>query len=77
MDVARSAPQGLTNLRTLFTCFPNWEQRREQGPYDTPNSAFTNSVTDEQSLYPDGQHTRVFYTKCAPIVWLQQSYPNP
>ncbi len=24
----------------------------------------TNSVPDQQSLYPDGQHTLAFYTKC-------------
>ncbi len=32
--------------------------------YGTPNQAYTNSVPDQQSLYPDGQHTLVFYIKC-------------
>ncbi len=26
--------------------------------------AYTNSVPDQQSLYPDGQHTFAFYTNC-------------
>ncbi len=41
-------------MRTLFTCSLNWEQRRRQGPYGTPRYAYTNSVPDQQSLYPDG-----------------------
>ncbi len=32
----------------------------------TPSYAYTNSVPDQQSLYPDGQHTLAFYIKCVP-----------
>ncbi len=37
-------------------------------PYGTPSYAYTNSVPDQQSLYPDGQHTLAFYIKCVPPV---------
>ncbi len=37
-------------------------------PYGTPSLAYANSVPDQQSLYPDGQHTLVFYIKCVPPV---------
>ncbi len=39
--------------------------KREQVPYGTPSKAYTNSVADQQSLYPDGQHTIAFNIKCA------------
>ncbi len=31
---------------------------------------YTNSVPDQPSLYPDGQHTLAFYIKCVPPVGL-------
>ncbi len=31
-------------------------------------TAYTNSVPDQQSLYPDGQHTLAFDIKCVPPV---------
>ncbi len=37
-------------------------------PYGTPSEAYTNSVPDQQSFYPDGQHTLAFYIKCVPPV---------
>ncbi len=33
--------------------------------------SLTNSVPDQQSLYPDGQHTLAFYIKCVPTVGLR------
>ncbi len=47
-------------MRTLFTCFLNWELSRKRGGY----GAYNNSFPDQHSLYSDGQHTFVFYTKC-------------
>ncbi len=47
--------RGLTTMWTLFTCSLNWELRMEPVP-------------DQQSLYPDGQHTLAFNVKCMPTV---------
>ncbi len=60
MDVARSAPQGLTTMRILFTYSLNWN--KEGGK----------AVPDQHSLYADGQHTLAFYIKCVPPVELLQ-----
>ncbi len=30
----------------------------------TPSKVNTNSVPDQHSIYPGGQHTLAFYTKC-------------
>ncbi len=38
------------------------------GPHGTPSKAYTISVPDQHSLYPDGQHTLAFYIKCVPSV---------
>ncbi len=57
-------------MRTLFTCSLEWELRREHVPYGTPSLAYINLAPDQQSLYPDGQHTHAFYIKCAPPVGL-------
>ncbi len=51
----------------MFVFF-NWEYRREQGPFGTPSKAYANSVPDQQSLYPGGQHTLAFYTRCVSSV---------
>ncbi len=59
MNVVQPAPQGAHYHADVI----RWELRREQGPYGTPSKAYTNSVSDQQSLYPDGQHTLAFYTK--------------
>ncbi len=37
---------------------------RSEGVNGTPGLAYTNSVPDQHSIYPGGQHTLVFYTKC-------------
>ncbi len=37
-------------------------------PYGNPSYAYTNSVPDQQSLYPDVQHPLTFYIKCVPPV---------
>ncbi len=37
VDLARSASQGRTTMRTLFTCFLSWELRMELGAYGTPS----------------------------------------
>ncbi len=37
-------------------------------PYGAPSQAYTNSVPDQQSLYPDGQHTLAFHIKRVPLV---------
>ncbi len=37
-------------------------------PIGTTSLAYTNSAPDQQSLYPDGQHTLAFYIKCVPPV---------
>ncbi len=42
----------------------------EQGPYGTPSKAYTDSVPDQQSLYPDGQLTLASYINCVPPVGL-------
>ncbi len=65
MDVARSAPQGAHYYHADVI---HWELRREHGVYGTPSKVYTNSVPDQQSLDPDGQHTHAFYTKCVPPV---------
>ncbi len=67
MDVAGSAPQGLTTMRTLFTCFLNWEYRRGHEVYGTRSQAYTNSIPDKHPLCPDGQHTLAFYINCVPL----------
>ncbi len=43
-------------------------------PDGTPSKAYTNSVPDQQSLYPDGQHTFTFYTKLVPPGGLELPY---
>ncbi len=48
-------------MRTLFAC-------SLKGPYGVPSEAYNTSAPDQQSLYPDGQHTLAFYTKCVPPV---------
>ncbi len=65
VDVAWSTPQGLTTMRTLFICSLNWELTKEHGVDGAPGKAYTNSVTDQHSLYPGRQHTLAFFTKCA------------
>ncbi len=56
--------RGLTNTRTA--CFTpvvgNLNRIKETNV--TPGQACTNSVPDQQFLYPDGQHTLTFYIKC-------------
>ncbi len=37
---------------------------RSKGTNGTPSKAYTNSVPDQHSIYPGGQHTLAFYTKC-------------
>ncbi len=37
---------------------------RSKGANGTPSQAYTNSVPDQHSIYPGGQHTLAFYTKC-------------
>ncbi len=76
--------RGLATMRTLFTCSLSWEYKREQRPYGTQSLANTNSVPDQQSLYPDGQHTLAFYIKCVPamgelllLVPLRRANPDP
>ncbi len=64
MDVARSAPQGVTTMWMVFTRSLNWECRRmEHAGCGTPGKAFTHSVPDKHSLYPVGQHSFAFFTK--------------
>ncbi len=58
MDVARSAPQELTTMRTLSICSLVLGRNREQGAYVTPIKVYTNS------FYPSGQHTLLLLTKC-------------
>ncbi len=58
MDVARSAPQGFTTMRTLFTCSLNWELKREHGV-----SINANTVLGQHFLYPGEQHTIGSYIK--------------
>ncbi len=43
-------------------------------PCGTPSKAYTNSAPDQQSLYPDGQHTLAFFIKCVPPVGLQAGF---
>ncbi len=39
-------------------------KKKERGVYGTPSWAYTDSVPDQHSIYPGGQHTLAFYTKC-------------
>ncbi len=55
-------------MGTLFTCSLYWKNRREQVPFDTSRSAYTNSVPDQQSLYRDRHSTLAYYNKCRPPV---------
>ncbi len=36
---------------------------RSKGTNGTPRLAYTNSILDQHSIYPSGQHTLAFYTK--------------
>ncbi len=58
MDVAGPRHRGLT----IFTCSINWELKGGMG-----SMAYTNSVPDQHALYPVGQHTFAFFTKCARV----------
>ncbi len=53
MGGARSAPQGLTTMRTLFTCSLNWELRSKHGVYGTP----TPTLFPTNSLYTPMDNT--------------------
>ncbi len=37
---------------------------RTKGTNVAPSKAYTNSVPGQHSIYPGGQHTLAFYTKC-------------
>ncbi len=52
-------------MRTVFVFTPVvGNLNRSNGNIGTPSKAYTNSAPDQQSIYPDGQHTLAFYTKC-------------
>ncbi len=51
-------------MLTLFICSLNREITREHGVDGTLGQAYTNSVPDQHSLCPFGQHELAIYTKC-------------
>ncbi len=53
-------------MRTAFLTPVVGNVNRSKETNGTPSKAYTNSVPDQHSLYPDGQHTIAFYTKCVP-----------
>ncbi len=63
MDVARSEPRGsLPCGRYLLA--PLTGNKEEDN--STPSKACIDSIPDQQSLYPGGQHTIAFYARCVP-----------
>ncbi len=50
-------------MRTVFFTPMMGNLNRSKGVNGTPSQAYTNSVPDQHSMYPDGQHTLAFYTK--------------
>ncbi len=59
-------------MRTLYmhVCLLNWELTRNHGADGAPGLVYTNSVPDQHSLYPGGQHTLALFTKCVTPVGL-------
>ncbi len=68
MDVALSAPQGLTTIRPLFTCF----LKKGHGVYVTPGWAYTNSVPNQHSLYPSVSRCFLFQIKPGSVLLVQE-----
>ncbi len=64
MDVAWTAHKELTAMQTLFIWSLNGELTREHGLDGTPSEASTSSVPSQSYLYPSGQCTLTFCTKC-------------
>ncbi len=62
MVFAKSAPRGLTTKRALLHCTHAWELKKKWG------SRYTNSVCNQNSLYPSEHHTLAFYTKSVMLV---------
>ncbi len=51
-------------MRAVFFTPVMGNLNRSKGTNGTPSQAYTNSVLDQHSIYPGGQHTLAFYTKC-------------
>ncbi len=64
---AQSPPQGLMTIKTDLFKPVVWNLYRSNGT--TPSKANTNSVPDQHSIYPGGQHTFAFYTKWVTPKW--------
>ncbi len=61
LDILSKAKQWA--MRTLFTCSLNSEWKRDRKAFGAPKTAFTNSVPDQCSLYPVGQHIFAQHTR--------------
>ncbi len=68
MDVARSAPQGITTMWMLVTCSLSWKYGMGHGVYGASSKAYTNAVPGQHYLCLNGQHTLAFFIKCVPPV---------